>query len=65
MSAAKTLDPDVRALLWCPRCHADLRDAPRGLVCDACAVLWPVVDGVPQLVDACARPVGEAEDPCR
>lgn len=61
MTAPTSLDGELRALLWCPRCRGDLCDAPRGLVCDPCAVVWPVVNGVPHLVDACALPASEAE----
>ncbi len=48
---------DVRGLLVCPRCRGELVDAPGSLVCERCNVRWPVEDGVPFLVDECARPV--------
>lgn len=51
------LPRDVRALLVCPRCRGELVDAPDALVCPRCEVAWPVEDGVPFLVDECARTV--------
>jgi uncharacterized protein YbaR (Trm112 family) len=52
----QVIPQDVRDLLACPRCGGALIDAPRGLVCEPCDVCWPVEDGVPFLVDACAKP---------
>lgn len=58
-----TLDPELRALLVCPRCRGELRDAPDALDCETCRVSWPVVDDVPYLVDECARPLDRDGDP--
>lgn len=52
----------LRALLVCPRCRGELRDAPAGLVCDACRLAYPVERGTPFLVAECARPL-EATEP--
>ena len=49
-----TIAPELLALLVCPTCKGELRyeqDAAR-LVCPACAVAYPVRDGIPvMLVD--------------
>lgn len=47
---SRPVDPRVRPLLVCPRCRGELVDEPGGLVCPACGVAWPVVDGVPWLI---------------
>jgi uncharacterized protein YbaR (Trm112 family) len=47
--------PLVRAVVVCPACRSDLIDAPEGLACEACALLYPVVDGVPWLIAERAR----------
>ncbi|MGH7686638.1 MAG: Trm112 family protein [Candidatus Dormibacteria bacterium] len=46
----KPLPPGVRRLLACPRCHGELVDDESGLRCDACALLYPIVDGLPVLL---------------
>ena len=49
------LDPEIRQNLVCPRCRgalADVVDADRILLaCARCARAFPVVDGVPYLVN--------------
>ena len=49
-----TLDPELRALLCCPRCRGELLDREQGLECANCERMFPVDDGVPLLVDECA-----------
>lgn len=46
---AEPLPEWVRALLWCPECQGELRDEARGLVCDECKRLYPVIDGIPRM----------------
>jgi len=43
----------LRASLRCPACLSGLRDLSPGLACEneACAAVYPVVDGVPVLID--------------
>ncbi|MCB9678543.1 MAG: Trm112 family protein [Alphaproteobacteria bacterium] len=43
----RPLSPVLRALLVCPVCKGDLDEAADGLRCPACALTYPVVDGVP------------------
>lgn len=45
------LHPDVRAILRCPRCRAKLDDQPDALRCDACALTFPIVNGVFRFVE--------------
>lgn len=55
------LDPEVRALLVCPRCRGDLLDVPGGLLCPADRVVYPIEDGVPLMVAEHARPATDEE----
>jgi uncharacterized protein YbaR (Trm112 family) len=43
-------------LLACPQCHGVLRLESDGLVCDSCAVAYPVSDGVPDFMSPSERP---------
>jgi uncharacterized protein len=49
-------------LLRCPRCKGELRyeTAPESLVCPACAVRYPVRDGIPVLLLDEAEPLDPA-----
>ena len=58
---APDLDAELRAILVCPRCRGDLLDVPRGLLCPADAVVYPVVDGVPHLIEERALRATPAE----
>lgn len=51
-----SIDPELRALLVCPACRGDLADVAGGLHCPACALLYPVVDDIPQMIAEEARP---------
>jgi hypothetical protein len=51
-----TLDAELRAILVCPACRGELSDVPEGLHCAACALLYPVVDDIPQLIPEEAKP---------
>jgi SAM-dependent methyltransferase len=46
------MNPDLIALLQCPRCRGALEiggDPPRSLACRSCGQVYPIVDGVPRL----------------
>jgi SAM-dependent methyltransferase len=47
------LSPELRGLLRCPACHAELADADAQLRCTGrdCGRRFPVADGVPVLID--------------
>ena len=58
--ARDELDPEFLALLCCPACDnrpplrlSDTRDA---LVCDQCRRVYPIVDGLPNLIVEDAQP---------
>ena len=57
-----TLNPQLRAILVCPKCKGALLDADegRGLDCAACAVRFPVRDGIPVMLTDEATPLGSA-----
>ena len=54
------LDPELLSILVCPKCKGELRheEAPPSLVCPACALRYPVRDGIPILLIDEAQPVG-------
>lgn len=55
-----SIPAEIRALLACPRCRGPLRDdtgaGTLALVCDACAVVYPVEEGIPVLLAERAQP---------
>lgn len=44
------IDPDLFALLVCPVDHAPLRIEDSALVCTSCGRVFPVIDGIPNMV---------------
>lgn len=42
-------------LLVCPECRGTLKEVAEGLVCERDQRLYPIVDGVPQMVEEAAR----------
>lgn len=55
-----TIDPGLRAILVCPACRAALEDttAPDGgaeLSCTDCGLIYPVNNGIPELLVDRAR----------
>ena len=44
-------DAELLSQLACPAYHAGLRLETAHLVCSACAHLYPIVDGIPILID--------------
>lgn len=53
------LDPQLLEILVCPRCKGDLEhvEDPESLVCRACALRYPVRDGIPVLLVDEAEPL--------
>ncbi len=45
-----TLSEELLKILACPGCHGALSEAEGSLVCPACAVRFPVRDGIPILL---------------
>ncbi len=62
-----TLDRELLRILACPKCRGDLRLAPdpaedaeaQGLFCAACAVVYPIEDGIPVLLVEEAVPAAQ------
>jgi uncharacterized protein len=48
---------EFRELLVCPVCRGELAEVGDGLVCDACRLRYPIVDGVPWMTEELAEPV--------
>ena len=55
-----TLSPQLRAILVCPTCKGALTDAVAGLGldCAACAMRFPIRDGIPVMLVDEALPLG-------
>lgn len=47
---ANSIADELLALLACPVCRGDLTQAGDKLICSACAVQYPIVDGIPDLM---------------
>ena len=45
-------------LLACPKCHSELRVVPQpeGFACETCELLYPLEDGLPNMLISEARP---------
>lgn len=56
------LHPELLAIVRCPKCLGVLseRDAEGGpgLVCEACRLVYPIVNEIPNLLVDQARPLG-------
>jgi len=44
------IDSELLALLVCPVDHADLELKESTLICTRCARVYPIVDGIPNMV---------------
>jgi uncharacterized protein YbaR (Trm112 family) len=44
------IDPELLALLVCPVDHGELELKDSTLVCTECARVYPIVDGIPNMV---------------
>ena len=56
-------DPELVALLACPKCKAAVREEPRGFACDACRLLFLVEEGIPNFLISDAQPLTASEPP--
>ena len=56
-----TLQPQLLAILACPRCHGELeyREAESSLICHRCALRYPVRDDIPIMLVDEATPLDE------
>lgn len=60
MGDAGALPGWVRDVLRCPACRGTLDDGADELVCGACALAYPVREGIPVLLADEARPTGSS-----
>lgn len=51
------LDPDLLAILRCPKCRGGLTLQRETLVCASCRLLFAIEDGIPNLLLDEARPL--------
>ena len=59
---AQDLSPELRSLLVCPRCRGDLQDHIGGLACRVCRLVYPVVEGIPYLLEERGRKLRDQEN---
>jgi uncharacterized protein YbaR (Trm112 family) len=54
-----TLDPDLKAILACPRCRGELEfhEEHDEILCRRCRLSYPIVDGIPDMLLEDARPL--------
>lgn len=45
-----TISPEVLEILACPKCKGPLQAEGDALVCEPCALRYPVRDGIPVLI---------------
>lgn len=59
------LSKEVVEILRCPKCRGALVEIvqPAGLHCRGCDLLYPVLDGIPDLLIEDARPFHESDPP--
>jgi hypothetical protein len=55
------VDERLLEILVCPECKEDVRLEDEWLVCEACAVKYPVRDGIPIMLVDEAEPLEGAE----
>lgn len=57
------LDPRLLEILACPSCKGKLqyRSGATVLICRGERLAYPIIDGIPQLLDEQARPATEEE----
>ncbi len=51
-------------IMACPKCKGDLRLNPQndGLICDCCALMYKIKDGIPEMLIEEAIPIQKKED---
>ena len=60
-----TLNQEILEILVCPKCRGELAltENERGLACAACALVYPVENGIPVLLIEDAKPLENANEP--
>jgi uncharacterized protein YbaR (Trm112 family) len=51
------LPSDLLEIVRCPKCLGKVAERPQGLVCEACKLVYPVVDEIPNFLVEEARPL--------
>ncbi len=56
------VSPELIEILRCPTCKGDVTLTPTedSLVCQACAVAYPIVEDIPIMLEERAQPLGES-----
>ena len=59
------LPAEWRRIIVCPRCRGALRDEANALCCDACALRYPFINGIPSLLAEAAQPLEPLQPPAQ
>jgi uncharacterized protein YbaR (Trm112 family) len=51
------LDPKLLEIYRCPKCLGKVAESDRGLTCEACRLVYPIVDEIPQFLIEEAQPL--------
>jgi uncharacterized protein YbaR (Trm112 family) len=51
---------ELLEILACPKCHGEVRldDEKQGFVCEACELIYPIEDDIPNFLIDEAKPLG-------
>ena len=56
------ISEELLQILACPRCKGRLKPVDDDLVCEACRLAWPIVDGIPDFLPDSARVLPEGQE---
>jgi uncharacterized protein YbaR (Trm112 family) len=52
------IQPDLLAIVRCPKCLGQVTERGDGLACEKCRLVFPVVDDIPNFLLEEAKPLG-------
>ena len=54
-----SISPDLKSIVACPKCKGPVKllDDESGFVCEACKLLYPIVDEIPNFLVEEAKPL--------
>ncbi len=61
MQMVARMKKDILDILACPKCRGDVKEKGMFIVCEACSLAYPVLDGVPDMLIDDAWPLEKAE----
>ena len=52
------IQPDLLEIVRCPKCLGRVTERGDGLLCEACRLVFPIVDDIPNFLLEEAKPLG-------